>query len=216
MKSSVTIIAVAGIVAACCWVMTFPAGVALADWDNYSWATCATDEPVSLALRPDGNGQPFTAAYAWWGALTDASITVYCVDGYMDPIPDYPAEDIWLEWYGGTVVFCVGGNIADGPSDANGMTSFTASPRAGGYGDTEGGHGLQVVMNGTPLMQPPFAIAANSPDLTGDLVVDIADVAKFTQLWFSDYDYRIDFYWDGIINIADVALFVQGLGSACP
>ena len=61
-----------------------------------------------------------------------------------------------------------------------------------------------------------FTLTANSPDLTGNLVVDIADVAKFTQLWFSGYDYRIDFYWDGIINIADVALFVQGLGSACP
>lgn len=196
--------------------MVLPAGVAHAQPENLSWAVCATDEPVSLPLRPDGNGRPFTSAYMWYGIEVDATITVYCVDFNMDPIPDYPAEEIWLEWYGGEVVFCLGANLADGPTDANGMTTFTGSPQAGGAGDTEGGHGLQIVMSGAPLWQLPFDISANSPDLTGDLLVNISDAAVFTQVYFGAYDYRADFYWDGIINIADLAIFVMALGSECP
>ena len=216
MKSSLTVIAIAGIVATWVGVMVLPVGVAHAQWDNLSWAVCATDEPVSLPLRPDGNGRPFTSAYMWNGVQVDATITVYCVDYNMDPIPDYPAEEIWLEWYGDEVVFCLGGNIADGPTDENGVTTFTGSPPAGGSGDAAAGYGLQIMMSGAPLVQPPFDISANSPDLTGDLVVNISDIAIFTQIFFGAYEYRADFFWDGIINLSDLAIFGQALGSECP
>lgn len=216
MNSSLSVITIACIVTVCVAVTIVPAEPVRAEWDNYSWAECATDEPVSLYLYPDGGGRPFTSAYTWYGGNVDATITVYLLDGSYDPIPGYPAEDIFLQWYGGDVVFCDGGNIADGPSDENGITTFTAAPLGGGCAVPDNPHGLAVVLNGAALLQPGFDIAANSPDLTGDLAVNIADVAAFTQLLFGNYDYRADYYWDEVINLSDVAIFAQGLGIACP
>lgn len=47
-----------------------------------------------------------------------------------------------------------------------------------------------------------------SPDLNGDLAINIADVALFTQYYRSG-DIRTDFNGDGVVNIADLREFAS-------
>jgi hypothetical protein len=56
----------------------------------------------------------------------------------------------------------------------------------------------------------------NSPDLNGDLAVNLTDVSHFVGSFFGTYDYASDFQWDGVINLSDIVLLAQGLGSECP
>jgi hypothetical protein len=55
----------------------------------------------------------------------------------------------------------------------------------------------------------------NSPDVNGDLEVDLSDIAMFAQIGFDTYDYRVDFCWDGEIDLCDVVQFVAHLGAGC-
>jgi hypothetical protein len=59
-------------------------------------------------------------------------------------------------------------------------------------------------------------IAINSPDINGDLQVNLSDVVAFTQDYFGAYNYRSDFFWDGVLNLSDVARMAQGMGAICP
>jgi hypothetical protein len=43
-------------------------------------------------------------------------------------------------------------------------------------------------------------LLVNSPDLNGDLAVDLADVALFAQDYFGPYNYRSDLCWDGRVG----------------
>ena len=63
---------------------------------------------------------------------------------------------------------------------------------------------------------PRRQTANGTPLLPDDIVVNMVDVAMFTQVYFGDYDYACDFIWDGVVNLADVAVMTQGLGAACP
>lgn len=177
--------------------------------------TAAGDTPVSLNNRPNGSGTPLSACYAFGGAQTDATITLYVVDGLGDPIYLYGFEDMWLETTLGGMVACTAGTVANQNTDEDGMTEWADALNAGGYTDPATELTV-VVINGDALAQPGFNIQHNSPDFDGNGVANLSDIAAFTQDLFGAYVYRADFLWDGTINLSDVALMAQGNGTACP
>jgi hypothetical protein len=200
---------------ACCLVVGM-ASVAMAGVPDLalSSATTAAAEPVSLYNLPNGSGSELSSAYAFGGALTDATITLYLVDGLGDPIYLYGSEDMWLETTLGGLAFCTGGTIADQYTDEDGMTEWADALSAGGYTDPATELTV-VVINGDALDQAGFNIQHNSADFDGNGVANLSDIAAFTQDLFGAYVYRADFLWDGTINLSDVALMAQGNGTAC-
>jgi hypothetical protein len=52
----------------------------------------------------------------------------------------------------------------------------------------------------------PLAVSCISPDLNGDLIVNLLDIAAFAADFFSGvYAYRSDFNNDGVLNLADIS-----------
>ncbi|MEZ4386877.1 MAG: hypothetical protein R3D98_04750 [Candidatus Krumholzibacteriia bacterium] len=178
-------------------------------------------QEASIMMSPDGSGPPLTEARSSGGAVIDASIDVQLVDFLFDPILNFPREDLWLQFADdGTVGSCFQGGLifpADDDTDLNGWTRFALPPRGGGWSAGP----ATVYLNGSPaydpggLVYPSVPLRANSPDLNGDLAVDLSDIALFTQDLFSGDTYRSDLNWDGQINIVDIALFVGHIGVVC-
>jgi len=183
---------------------------------NNSFATAATEEPVSVFSRPDGGG--FGLDECWLqGSNTriDATITVTVLDGWMDPVVNYPAEDIWI-WSNviANFIACPNGTIADHNTNSSGQTTFSLPLLAGG-------HGFEAVvfLNGNPLWQSPFAnFSFNSPDMNGDLVVNLTDIVFFAQIFEGGlgYDYSADFTYDQVVNLSDIVYMAQAIGASCP
>lgn len=194
---------------------TFAVATDIPDLDLSYYQTAAT-EPVSIFTVPDGQGNGFDAAFAFDGAVMDATITLHLVDAQGVPFSGYPAEDMWLETTQDGLAPCPGGSIADANTDANGMTQWQEPLAAGGYTDPV--NELTIVMvGGGALSQPPLDIYFNSPDLSRDGLVDITDIAMFAQDFFGAYSYRSDFNWDDAINLSDVSFMTtRGIGAECP
>lgn len=191
-------------------------GLALADWGpdpEYSsaWMEYSGPETVSLFVLPDGSGSEFAHAMVPYGVSVDA--TVYCqlMDYGGFPIQGFPGEDMWLESVDDGLVFCAQGTSADTDTDANGIATWSTPLHAGGHSE---GH-CNVMVNGSALFTP-LNLQFNSADISGDLVVNLTDVSLFAENLFGIYNYRCDFYFDGVINIADLAKLAEGISAACP
>jgi hypothetical protein len=213
-------------------IVLMVAGVVAADlaaaqgWGPWVGEIVYSDVEASLVIVPDGTGPAMSEAWNYGGIDCDASIRVELVDGMNDPIMLFPREDIWLEFESGvgTVTSCFpegdlpsgGVFTADAMSDADGWTEFTLPRRGGGWSDGV----LRIYINGALaeyldwIPVPSIPLRMNSPDINGDLRVDLTDVAFFVQ-GFSSYHYRCDLYWDGQINLSDLAFFVPHLGVVC-
>ncbi len=195
-------------------VLPIPAGADIIPWD-YSYAEIAYQgsENLSLMVVPDGSGPRLTETMTFSGLTVDATITIHLIDGFGDPVAGYPAEDMWLESTDSGLVLCPAGSIADGPTDAAGISTWLEPLNAGGF--SRGG--CIVLVNGAALASTmPFALYFNSPDINGDLVVDLSDVILFTMDFYGVYDHRSDFHTDGHLNLSDLAVFAQTVGAHCP
>ncbi len=171
--------------------------------------------PLALFNLPNGNGNGFmNAQVVGVGTEVDATIDLTVNDAFGVPVTNFPAEDMWLESTGGGMVPCIGGTAADQDTDDLGYTTWANPLRAGGY---DAGT-CEVMVNGNPLISAgvPFALAFNSSDITGDGVVNLADVGLFSGVLFGAYDFSADFFADGTMNLADVGRMALGLGAACP
>ena len=170
----------------------------------------AGSTPVSICNRPDGLGQSLAEA--------GATVYVWITDFGGDPLQGFPAEDIWLECVcSGTFGTCNPcGACADHSTDPNGMTVFADPLEAGGWCYEEGDSCFQVVVALFEFPVPNMNLYMNSADINGDLVVNIQDIAYFTQTLYGEYQYRADLMWDGVINLSDAVLMTQGNGMACP
>jgi hypothetical protein len=195
----------------CLAVAADPAGIG-GPYGEYSMAYQGP-ETLTLLVLPDGSGDGFDNASLPTGGTEDATITLTLLDGSFDPIYQFPAEDIWLESRDGGMVPCIGGTIADANTDVNGITHWTNPVLAGGYSETL----TEALVNGSGLeLAVGVKLSFNSPDINGDLVVNLVDIQLFTQDFFSGYDFRSDFYRDGTLNLADISLMAQAVGAACP
>ncbi len=182
---------------------------------NHSFAVCAHGgtEPVTILNFPDGSGSSFLEARDQNGVLLNATITLVVLDGSSVPVVNFPFEDMWLQSEDGGMVPCVGGTIADANTDMNGMTQWVYPLRAGGASQAP----CQVLINGDAIVNPPgLPVAFNSPDIDGDGLVNLGDVALFSHDFFGGYDFRSDFHRDGVINLSDVSRLAQSFGVSCP
>jgi len=167
-----------------------------------------SDGAVAYVL-PDGSGNTLTNARLG-GAVVDATLTLTVVNSLGDAIVGYPAEDIWLVSSGGGLVLC-GLAHPDGPTDANGQTSWVQSLFAGG---SSLGEDAAAVIAGdvVPTTAPVHFVSA---DINGDLNVDLSDIVVFTQA-LGAYNAVADFNADGVVNLTDVTNMTQALGATCP
>jgi hypothetical protein len=55
-----------------------------------------------------------------------------------------------------------------------------------------------------------------SPDLNGDLVINLADAQVFSAIFLGTYDVRADFNHDGVVNLADASVFQAHNSHSCP
>lgn len=180
-----------------------------------SVATIAYDGPgtPTLLVVPDGSGPYFTQAHDEGGNLVDATITLVLVDLIGVPIANYPFEDCWLESMDGGMVACFGGNTADYDTDFNGVTQWVNPMRAAGYSQAL----VRVMINGSALTSNAgLPLNFNSPDINGDGIVNLIDVAIVTQDYYTGYHFRCDLNGDGVLNLRDVPLFAQYLDAQCP
>ena len=189
------------------------------DLDNsiVTWAYQG-GETLSLMNLPDGSGHGFTQALlpgtpdGSAPAFVDATITLTMLDGGFTPVAHFPFEDLWLESADGGMRACLGGTCADANTDMNGETTWRYPLQAGGWSEGP----ILVLINGDALDEGSLPLKVNSPDIDGSSVVDLADVGRFASDYFTSYDYRSDFNYDGVLNLADVGYLAMGLRSACP
>ncbi len=189
----------------------------------------ALSGPVSLYTKPDGTGDPLTAAQLWDGtvgsapASVDATIVVRLTDGLGNPVVGFPAANITVAsqyggWYqcGSTVL------TADAATDVNGETTISGALFGGG--SSAPGELLVVNVN-SPLLGTttyPGGLAGldyrvNSAEMTGDGIVNLSDVAAFSAVYYDpSYDYAGDYRWDGIVNLSDLSVLAGSIGISCP
>lgn len=180
-------------------------GVATAGIPDETQSTATSAGGVVL-ITPAGTG----------GSIADAgaTITVTVLDQGGLPVPNFPFQDIYLGHPGdNSIALCQGGSTADFNTNVNGVTTISGVISGGGWSTT-----TQVYINGTPLSgvnNPPLTVGLNSPDINGDLIVNLNDFSAF-GVDFSTGEFRSDFVFDGIVNLADFSRFGQTFGESCP
>ena len=155
-----------------------------------SYAECAHIGPASICVVPGGGGTPLSQAFdlsGTPGTRVDATIHVYLYTYGYQPIYSFPGEDVWLESEAGGLVPCRLGTISDGSSDIEGHLTFSGPLEGGGASAAD--EPLRVLISGAMLHQSQN-IRVNSPDMNGDLRVDLTDVVLFSEL-FLDGDYHL-------------------------
>ena len=181
------------------------------DINQCSIGTRATQD-VSIMVCPGCDGPTFAEAQVFGGVVMDATIEVFIRNSAGQGIPGIPATDIVID--DGSFVFCPGGGHADYDTDGSGYTEFALPPCGGGCST---GPLFNGFLSGVSFLQNPIShVQFNSPDSNGDLVVDLIDLADFAGVYFSGAVYCSDYYWDGVMNLLDLALFSQHYGHVCP
>ena len=184
-----------------------------------STASAATGGTLSLFCLPTGGGSAFAEAYVkdGTGSATigaDATITLTLRDGGGFVIPNFPGEDLWLQWTSETTLHvCPGGTSADFNTDVDGVTTWETGLGLGGNAEVL----VQVRVNGDALIGSDIALHVNSADINFDGFVNIADVGAFAgDFVISPAPYRSDFASDTVMNVADVGKMALGVGASCP
>jgi hypothetical protein len=164
--------------------------------------------PGTNFMMPSGAGERLDGADGS-GDMT-IRVEMVCPSG---PCILLPFQDIYIEGPAeSNLAFCSLGNASSAYTNGQGLTAFTTALRGGGW--AEGG--VQVFFAGYSLPGSPLEdFRINSPDISGDLVVDLVDVGTFAQDFSSGYHFRSDFVADGVLNLADVGRLAVALGDNC-
>ena len=182
---------------------------------------CASSASTSggvLVVCPLGDGPTLADI----GATIDVTVLMGPSD---DPEP-YPSccmlpQDIWVAPVGDYEYpsLCRGAYscTADGLLDENGHTTISGAIAAGGYSEDP----VYVLAIGQAIgrgeeCDDPLPLVLVSPDINGDLVVDLIDVALLGDaLAGEDPRPHADFDGDGLVNLSDVAIFARHLSHRC-
>ena len=167
--------------------------------------------PLSLMIVPDGSGEPLAEAQRPDGTVVNGQIIVYLLDGWARGREDMPPAEILLESPGGILAFCTDGNMAGQATDSEGYTYFSAPLYGGGWSQND----LRVYVCNTPLSSAYLPLWINSPDIDGDLEVNLSDVQLFAVDFYGAYAYRSDLFYDGVINLSDLSRLAQHLEADC-
>jgi hypothetical protein len=187
---------------------------------NVSTATTRATIPAIVLTIPNCTGERLDNCTCMG---LDATIEVEMISCTGVVIPGIPRDFFWLRSTMGGLVTCEPCcarvnrfPVADFPTNASGRTEFADVVCGGGCTDPLGGERLVVQSAWGPL-QAPMDIQFNSPDMNGDLVVDLIDVGIFSVAFFSPtYDYCADFCADGVINLIEVGIIASAVGAQCP
>lgn len=172
--------------------------------------------PVSIWILPDGAGLPLDQAQGQGGVTVPMSIQVLLLDTMGSPLTTVEPDEVWLEDLQGEVSLCLPGWHPDVWNQAAGEFFFTGSPAGGGSrAHDDNNNPFLVMVCNVPLFSPVYNLAVNSPDINGDLVVDLLDLSLFGQDFHGVYAYRSDFVWDGQVNLLDLAVLGSALGLEC-
>jgi len=174
-------------------------------------------ELVGMCNLPFGGGTPLSDCYTYGGDPYDATIEVTLLNSMGAPVVGYPADAINVISTRGGLVPCGSGVTADIDTDINGKTTISLSIMGGGH--TFSGYHEETLV--TVADQPitgstSLWIFHNSPDINGDLIVDLVDVPLLAYYYYAGYYHEaIDFNWTLNIEIADVAYFANNLCDGC-
>ena len=169
-------------------------------------------ETLTLMITPDGTGGYFTTARTPDGVIADATITLHVRNVVGDPMAFFPREDIWIQSEDRDIAFCGIFDLwPETDTDWDGMTYWLQGPRGGGYHEGP----IVVYVISQALSQPPLALSFNSPDITGNGIVSLGDVAQFAGDFFGAYHFRSDLHRDGVINLSDVVPLAMWMGRGC-
>jgi len=120
---------------------------------------------------------------------------------------------MWLATNDGNQGACSWGMLADQDTDVNGMTYWVNPQPAGGFSEGP----VFVYVSGEAIYSNAgLPLKFRSPDLNGDLQVNLTDVAIFAGDYFGGFQPRSDLSGDGVTNLSDVALLAQHFMAVCP
>lgn len=146
------------------------------------------------------------------GGVPGGTVTVTVRDADGNPIAGYPFQDMTLDDIGnGDLNICPGGSVADANTNASGVSTFTGAIAGGGFSQA----GVQVYLGGNPLAGAALPFEVNSPDITGDRVVNVQDLGQFSTD-FGSNTFKSDFSGDGVVNLSDVGIFSVAFLEVCP
>jgi len=148
------------------------------------------------------------------------TISVRILDGYGNPIANWPKKDIGLVaegMYACPTAFAGTILVADAATDADGRTTISGVPKGGGC---ENGGGVYVAVRdngavlylgdagGTDCNVITVPITIRSPDLNGDGTVSLSDYSQFVAIYQNGpYNECADFNGDGVISLPDFSMF---------
>lgn len=191
------------------------ANAQLIDPFRSSWSVQCINPPhnVFVSHCPAGDMEPVGNGC---GSPNTAFIQIQLIDFNGLPVPGIPPTDIWFQPAIAAEVLSLkpGTWYTDFPTDLTGSTTTTIQLSAGGCVLS----GLQcVVLDPTIgpviLQNPPVVpyptVMFNSPDINGDLVVNLSDLAIFGAAYGGPgtYNQCCDYNDDGMINLTDLAFF---------
>ena len=189
---------------ACLACLTFP--VAAQTGVGLTCVDCPC--PVSttgsgvLLITPEGRGN----------SLDDIGmdIRIALIDCNHDPIEGFPFDDLWLQPSTLNVVFATP-FFAAANTDANGETYWTGPAAGGGWMDANGPDRTRIALMGSQI-SPEIVLSFVSPDINGDLKVDLMDVGIFALDWNGGWTFRSDLNADGVLDLADIGVLATHFG----
>ena len=145
-------------------------------------------------------------------SLADQGVIIHVemMDCTPTPIPNFPFQDIWVSAQG-ELNICRDGSVADANTDEDGRTTISGAI----FGGNQSQGGVTVWVSGIPSDTGPLALDFVSPDINGDLFVNLNDFSLFG----ADYNstaFRSDLNDDGAVNLKDFSLFGQHYNEVCP
>jgi hypothetical protein len=173
--------------------------------------------PNSVCIYPDGRSSLADAVFGNLEMFLGLALYHYDSGWY---IYDYPEQGLLLGDSGSNLIVC--DNSIPYVYTNEDYTTFGYQPIFGG------GHS-EVDVDGKPISSsylywapdPECGIHSlelyfNSPDINGDLLVNLTDVVLFSQDMAGPYNYRSDFNFDNTVNLSDHVILVQAMGATCP
>ncbi len=154
-----------------------------------------THEPLDVVtVSPGRNSETF--------AGNGISIRVVLKDCQGNPVAGVPAASITLTHP--ELCVCPGGNIADGPTDAAGATTFSGILRGGGCVPN-----LILQVDGVDVSTVP--VMTNTADFTFGAPCDVSadELAWFGSLMGGTYGICYDLNEDGINDLLDWVILVN-------
>jgi hypothetical protein len=166
--------------------------------------------PISVCVLPDGAARTYTFP----GQEVNA-VLQFRVEDWVNA-PPFPAVPV--EWWGGGPEVVCEPHVVFLPSDSDGWVTWTPDLQGGGHRGPDEAVYLSLWVPVCPNQQLDLfeGVFFNSPDINGDLKVDLVDIQLFAGDFFGNYDYRSDFNWDGLLNLTDIPPLAQHYGHSCP